>query len=365
VGHLLRNPELAQTLRRVARDGADAFYRGEIAHDIVAAVAGHANAGDLTESDLAGYHAKVRRPVCGTYRVYRVCSMPPPSSGGIAVLQILGLLERFDMAALAPQSALAVHFFTEAGRLAFADRNRYIADPDYVGVPAQLTDPAYLHRRSLLIRNDASLGRAQPGDPEPSRKAAQRADDMAPELPSTSHLSVVDRYGNALSMTTTIENGFGSRIMTHGVLLNNELTDFSFLPSANGIPVANRVEGGKRPRSSMAPVIVYDQKGRVLLVVGSVGGPFIINHVVKTLIGVLDWGLDPQAAIDLPNMGSLNGPTLLERDTALAPLQPRLEALGHEVRMLELNSGVQAILRTNDGWVGGADPRREGTALGD
>jgi len=277
------------------------------------------------------------------------------------------------MKALGAESLLSVHLFSEAGRLAYADRNQYLADPDFVRPPPGLLDPAYLRERSALIRLDSSMGHAAPGVPvvaEPARKRAGAWRSLgaaaALEFPSTSHLCIVDRYGNALSMTTTIEDAFGSRLMTRsGFLLNNELTDFAFLPEEGGKPVANRLEAGKRPRSSMAPTIVYDARGKVIMVVGSPGGSAIINYVAKTLIGVLDWGLDPQAAIDLPNVGSRNGATELEEDTPAVALEPGLEALGHDIRVMEHTSGLQAIVRTRSGWIGGADPRREGTAEGD
>jgi gamma-glutamyltranspeptidase / glutathione hydrolase len=274
------------------------------------------------------------------------------------------------MKALGPESLMSVHLFSEAGRLAYADRVS-IGDPDFVRTPHGLTDPSYLHERSALIRMDATLGRASPGVPAPAsghRKAALASfgTDDALEFPSTSHVSIVDRYGNALAMTTTVENSFGSRLMTRGgFMLNNELTDFSFVPVDNGKPVANRLEAGKRPRSAMAPTIVYDAKGQVYAVAGSPGGPAIINYVAKTLIGILDWGLDPQAAIDLPNVGSRNGPTELEKDTPAEALEPKLKALGHDTRVIEQTSGAAAIVRTRTGWIGGADPRREGTVAGD
>jgi gamma-glutamyltranspeptidase/glutathione hydrolase len=239
--------------------------------------------------------------------------------------------------------------------------------------PAGLTDPAYLRERAALIKLDASMGRAKAGVPAVAQPAQKKAAALrnfgagaALEFPSTSHISIVDKYGNALAMTTTIEDMFGSRLMTRsGFLLNNELTDFSFAPVDEGKPVANRVEAGKRPRSSMAPTIVYDGKGKVYMVAGSPGGSAIVNYVAKTIIGALDWGLDPQAAIDLPNVGSRNGPTELEKDTPVAAMESKLKALGHETRVMEHTSGLQAIVRTRSGWIGGADPRREGTAAGD
>jgi len=291
--------------------------------------------------------------------------MPPPSSGGITVLQMLGILESFDLRALGSGSTLAWHLFGEAGRLAYADRAVYVGDPEFVAVPPGLLDPAYLRERAALIRLGASLGSAAAGVPPARRKAAAAGAGAALEFPSTSHLSIADRYGNAVAMTTSIQTTFGAAIMVRGFILNNELTDFSFAPVVDGKPVANRVEAGKRPRSSMAPTVVYDASGRLFMIVGSPGGSAIINYVAKTLVGVLDWGLDPQAAIDLPNIGSRNGPTELERDTSAVALQPKLEALGEETRVIDENSGLQAIVRTRQGWIGGADPRREGVAAGD
>ncbi len=281
---------------------------------------------------------------------------------------MLGMLEPYDLEAMGPATLWSVHFISEAGRLAYADRGVYMADPDFYAPPVGLVDRGYLAERSKLIRTDASLGRAKPGLP-PGGPALQRVadgEDAALEFPSTSHLCVVDAEGNAVAMTTTIEDGFGSRLMTEsGFLLNNELTDFSFVAFENGKPVANRIEAGKRPRSSMAPTIVYDRSGRVYLVAGSPGGSAIINYVAKALVAVLDWRLDPQAAISLPNFGSRNGPTELETDTSVAALARKLEAMGHATRVIEQTSGLQAIVRTKSGWIGGADPRREGSVRGD
>ncbi len=319
----------------------------------------------MTLADLAGYRAVVRDAVCDTYRRHRVCGVPLPSSGGITVLQMVKRLEPFDLAAMGPASFWSVHFFSEAGRLAFADRGVYEADPAFSTPPAGLLDPDYLRARSQLIRADSSIGRARPGEPPGIAAKAAAGRNAALEFPSTSHISIVDRYGNAVAMTTTIEDAFGSRLMTRGgFLLNNELTDFSFVPVDDGKVVANRVEGGKRPLSSMAPTIVYDEAGRVAIVVGSPGGSAIINYVAKALVGIIDWGLDPQAAIALPNFGSRNGPTELERDTSVAHLAPKLQALGAPVRVMDFTSGTQAIVRTRSGWIGGADPRREGTVMG-
>ena len=368
-GALLRNPAYVQTLRRLASEGAKAFYDGPIADDIVRTVhRSPRHPGDLTRADLAHYQARVRTPVCDGYRGYRVCGMPLPSSGGITVLQTLKMLEPYDIAAMGAASFWSVHFASEAERLAFADRDAYLADPDFVPPPEGLLDDGYLHARSLLISTRGSLGVAAPGDPG-RRLAVATAGSwgigVTADFPSTSQISIVDADGNALSMTTTIEYGFGSRLMTEGgFLLNNELTDFSFVPVDNGKPVANRVEPGKRPRSSMAPTIVYDESGAVAIVTGSPGSSAIIDYVVKTLLAIIDWRLDPQAAAALPNFGSRNGPTELEKDTPVASLAPKLAALGHDVRVIEETSGVQTIVRTRGGMVGGADPRREGTVLG-
>jgi gamma-glutamyltranspeptidase/glutathione hydrolase len=368
-GERLRNPAYARTLRALAAQGAKAFYSGPLAEDIVRTVTQARNPGDMTRDDLARYEVKVREPVCGGYRGYRVCGMPLPSSGGTTVLQVLAMLEPYDIASMGAASFWSVHFASEAQRLAYADRSVYMADPDFFRPPAGLLDRDYLRARSRLIGVDRSLGVAAPGDPaHRTARAGALAwgRDAAAEFPSTSHVAIVDREGNAVSMTTTIEDGFGSRLMTEGgFLLNNELTDFSFAPTEAGKPVANRVEGGKRPRSSMSPTIVYDRAGRVAIVAGSPGGSAIINYVVKTLLGIIDWKLDPQAAVALPNFGSRNGPTELEKDTAVAALEPKLRALGHATRVLPQTSGLQAIVRTRGGFVGGADPRREGVVLGD
>ncbi|MGB8338193.1 MAG: gamma-glutamyltransferase [Burkholderiales bacterium] len=358
------NHILGDTLEQIARTGADAFYSGDIARDIVQAANKHAqNPGVLSLDDMRKYRAKVRAPVCGNYHAYKICSIPPPSSGGIALLQILAILEKFDLAKLRPNSSGAVHLISEAGRLAFADRARYVADDDFVDVPlAGLLDPAYLSQRAALIEPEKSLGVAQPGEPE--AKKISQADDNALEFNSTSHISIIDAAGNAVSMTTTIENAFGSRQMVRGFLLNNQMTDFSFSPQVNGLPVANRVAPGKRPRSNMTPVLIFDAKNDLVGVVGSPGGSTIINYVAKTVIGILDWKLNMQQAIDLPNFGSRNGPTELEQGTDIENISAALKAMGHEVKLMEMNSGLHGILRTKNGWQGGADLRREGVAKG-
>ena len=343
VGERVVNPQYAATLKALASHGASAMYEGEIAADMVRAVRSHAKPGDLTSADVAAYRAVEREPVCAPYRVWRVCSMGPPSSGGVGVLQILGMLERTRFGAAPAQSATALHYFSEAGRLAYADRARYLGDPAFAPVPVErLLSRGYLAKRAQLI-GERSMRRAMPGDLEAG----------------TSHFSIVEANGDAVAMTTTIESGFGSRIMVRGFLLNNELTDFDLTPGG-----PNQVGPGKRPRSSMAPTMVFDGAGRLELIVGSPGGSQIINYVAKALVGVLDWKLDIQQAIDLPNFGSRNGPTQIERGSRYEALAPQLAERGHELRVMEMESGLHGIERVPGGWRGGADPRREGVALG-
>lgn len=364
-GARLRNPEFATTLRLIGEHRSDVFYHGPIAADIVAAVRSTPdNPGILSVADFADYQVKRRDPVCINYRGHRVCGMGPPSSGALTVGQILGILNHFDLPGLG-YGADAVHLFAEAGRLAYADRGRYMADGDFVRMPlAGLLDPGYLMLRAQPIRLDAVLPEALPGNP-PWTAPIRYAADNREERPGTSHFSIVDRAGNALSITTTIETGFGSRLMTGGFLLNNELTDFSFEPERNGRPVANRVEGGKRPRSSMAPTIVFDAAGDPLLLIGSPGGSRIINYVARVLIAVLDWGMGIQQAIDQGHFGSRGGPVDLEQNTDAVTLQAALESRGHQVNVRDLNSGLHGIAFTPSGLEGGADPRREGVVMGD
>ncbi len=363
VGHMLKNPEFAKVLHRIARQGADAFYTGGIARDIVDAVRTHDTPGDLTLADMAGYQARQRQALCGAYRSYRVCGMPPPSSGVLGILQMLGILEQFPMSSYGPVSVQAVHYFSEAGRLAYADRDYYVADPDFIDVPVKaLIDPAYLKARAALIEADRSMGVAPPGDPV--SRLASLGRDNALEIPSTSHIVAVDAQGNVLSMTTTIESAFGSKIFVRGFLLNNQLTDFSLNPmDPDGRLVANRVEPGKRPRSTMAPVIVF-REGKPYMAAGSPGGSAIMNYVAQALVGVMDWKLDIQQAISLPHYGSRNRQTELELGTSLEGLARPLRAMGHEVNLVEFPSGLQGIVIDEHGLSGGADPRREGMALG-
>jgi gamma-glutamyltranspeptidase/glutathione hydrolase len=364
-GEILKNPELAATLRAIALHGSKAFYYGPVAQAIVAAVQ-HApvNPGGMQLSDLAAYRAKERAPVCGTYRVYRLCSMGPPSSGGISVLQILGMLERFPSSDLQPNSLSEVHLFSQASRLAFADRAKYIGDADAVSVPvAGLLDRAYLHQRAELIDPAHDMGMAQAGDPP--MKHADYAPQRSKQLPGTSHMSIVDRNGEVVSMTTTVEFVFGSEMMAKGFFLNNQLTDFSFDSVRNGKPVANAPAPGKRPMSAMAPTIVFDSQGHFKFALGSPGGPAIIPFVAETLVAMIDGNLDPQDAAALPHHINLNGPTMLESDTSIDALAPALTAMGHTVREVPLDSGLHIIEKVKGGYIGGADPRRDGDFEGD
>ncbi len=361
-GDILVNKKLAKVFKSIAKEGIEVFYRGWIAEKIVEKVQNAAIApGLLTLKDMADYQVKERKPVCGGYRQYNVCGMAPPSSGGIAVIQILAQLQRFELAKYQPNDAQAMHLYTQSARLAFADRNRYVADADFVDVPtAGLLAPNYLAKRSSLIAPDKDMGKAVSGTPE---GALALADDSAIERPSTSHFSIIDEQGNAVSMTSSIENGFGSALMVEGFILNNQLTDFSLAPKQNGQWVANRVQPNKRPRSSMAPMMVFNKDNTLKLLVGSPGGSRIINYVAQTIIGVLDWQLDPQQAANLPHVTNRNHITTLERGTPAELLKPALEAKGHKVQLRDLNSGVHAIEVTKNGLVGGADPRREGVVL--
>lgn len=364
-GSTLTNDAYADTLRAMAAGGADAFYTGAVARGIVDTVQNApGNPGYLTMEDLASYQVVERPAVCASYRAYDVCGMGPPSSGALTVGQILGMLDGFDLGAMGPDSADAWRLIGDASRLAFADRGRYMADSDFVPMPTKgLVSPAYLAERAELLRGDAALSEVSAGNP-PWDHAMLWAEDASIELPSTSHISIVDADGNALSMTTTIENGFGSRLMAPGgFLLNNELTDFSFRSHRNGVPIANRVEPGKRPRSSMSPTIVM-QDGAPALVIGSPGGSRIIGYVAKTIIAHLDWGLPLQDALALPHLVNRFGTYDVEAGTSAEEMTAALEQMGYKVNARGLTSGLHAIA-VGDGLTGAADPRREGIALGD
>lgn len=360
-GSTLMNPAYAETLRLFAEQGAEPFYTGEIAEDVVAALNTNINPGILTMEDFAAYEVIKRDPVCMDYRGYEVCGMGPPSSGAYTVGQILGMLEPFDIAAMEDGVEFA-HLFAEASNLAFADRGLYLADSDFVDIPEGYLDDAYLAERSALIDPETFMGAAEPGTPPGSDQAL--APDSERPRHGTSHFVIVDSEGNAISATTTIESGFGSRVMARGFLLNNELTDFSFAPEADGMPVANRVEPGKRPRSSMAPTIVLENDEPVLLT-GSPGGSAIIGYTARSIVSILDWGMDPQEAIDLPHIINRNGGTRIEEGEGAEELAEGLTALGHEVTIANLNSGLHVIEITEDGLVGAADKRREGLVMGE
>ena len=362
-GDTLKNPKFAKALRSIAKDGVEVFYQGWLAKKIVEKVQ-HAqiSPGLLSLDDMKYYQVVERAAVCGPYHQYKVCGMAPPSSGGITVIQILAQLQSFQLGQYPPNSLPAVHLLTQSARLAFADRNKYIADSDFVSVPVKgLLAADYLAKRAALIDEKRDMGQAVAGNP---KNSLELANDNAIERPSTTHLVVVDKQGNAVSMTSSIENGFGSALMVQGFILNNQLTDFSLAPKRDGKWVANRVQPLKRPRSSMAPMMVFNADNSLRLIVGAPGGSRIINYVAQTIIGVLDWQLNVQQAINLPKVTNRNYVTTLERNTDITKLKPALEALGHQVQLSELNSGLHAIELTPNGLVGGADPRREGLALG-
>ncbi len=362
-GVTLRNADYADTLRLIAAHGAEGFYTGEIAADIVDVVqSAPGNPGVLSEVDLAIYQVKERAPVCAQYRGHDVCGMGPPSSGALTVGQILGMLNTHDLAALGPDSPDAWRLIGDASRLAFADRGRYMADSDFVPMPtAGLVAPSYLGERAELLRGDTALSEVAPGTPSWDH-ARLWADDDSIELPSTSHITIVDAAGNVASMTTTIENAFGARLMVRGFLLNNELTDFSFRTHRDGVPIANRIEPGKRPRSSMAPTIVM-KDGAPVLAIGSPGGSRIIGYVAKSIIAWADWGMDVQQAVSLGHAVNRFGVFDLEEGSAMASLDAPLTEMGFDVNIRGLNSGLHAI-EIGDTLKGGADPRREGIALG-
>lgn len=360
VGTVLRNPELAATLQQIAAHGPDWFYHGPNAQALVATARGsQRNPAVIQTGDLASYDAKERPAVCARYRVYRICGMGPPSSGATTVYAILKQLERFDLGALGPRSPIAWHLIADSMRLAYADRDAYIGDPDFVRVPVPgLTDARYLAARSALISPDHAIPDAQPGAPP---GAARRTHAPSSEVPATTHFVVVDAAGNVASYTSTIEGVWGSGLTTGGYFLNNELTDFSFAPEQDGAPVANRVEPGKRPMSSMSPTIVYGPDGRVRIAIGAAGGPTIIAQVAKALIGVLDWHLSAQDAIALPQIMGWGNRVTIERGTWLETMVPQLRAMGHQIVLVGSGYKANAIERVNGRWVGAADPRSEGT----
>ena len=360
---LKKNSLLARTLTTIANEGADSFYKGELATKMASAAQfSTINPGVLSAEDFADYRAIKRSAVCGPYKTYQVCGMPPPSSGGVNVLQILRMLEPFELARYPANDPDALHLFTQASRLAFADRDMYIADSDFSHLPfGALISQSYLSDRAKQINLEKDMGRAGAGQPFPT---FDFADDNAYELPNTSHFSIVDQEGNAISMTTSIEFAFGSGVFVEGFLLNNQMTDFSLVPYRHNRPVLNRIEPRKRPRSAMSPTMVFDKSGNLSLVLGSPGGSRIIDYVAQTLIGVLDWNLDIQQAINLPHITNRNDYTALEKDTAAERLAPQLKAKGHEIKIIDLNSGLHGIQIQNGVLIGGADPRREGVAVG-
>ncbi len=360
-GDTIINPKLAETFERLAELGPDAFYSGQTATEIVNAVrTTPVNAGDLTQEDLTAYAAQERPAVCMPYREYKICGMGPPSSGATTVLQILGMLDHFDLGALGSGNPQSWHLIGEAMRLAYADRQAYLGDPSFVHVPVEgLLNKDYLTTRAALIKPDSSLGTYEAGTPP---DAEPRTPAPSSEVAGTSHFVAVDKDGNVVSMTSTIEGAFGSQLMASGFFLNNELTDFTFAPERNGEPVANSVQGGKRPLSSMSPTIVFDGQGRPVLALGSAGGKRIIMHVAKTLIGFIDWGYPIDEAIALPNIFYGGDGLIVEQGTPLETLAPQIESFGTPVVVGELPSKVNAALWTEGGWKGAADPRSEGTA---
>ncbi|PKH02046.1 gamma-glutamyltransferase [Psychromonas sp. MB-3u-54] len=363
-GSLLKNKKYAETLSVIAQKGEKAFYQGQIAEDIVNKVNGITdNPGVLALEDFSTYKIIERQAVCAPYHQYSVCGMGPPSSGALTIGQILGISSHFDLKKLGADSPEAWQIIGDASRLAFADRGRYMADSDFVPMPEGLLNADYLAERAKLIQPGKALSEVSPGSP-PWKNAIARADDQSIEFPSTTHIVITDREGNTLSMTSTVENGFGSRVMSNGFILNNELTDFSFSSYKDGYPIANRVEPGKRPRSSMSPSIIMEE-GKPYMALGSPGGSRIIGYVASTIIAHLDWGMGIQQAIDLPHLVNRFGTYDLEQGTKAIRFKKALEMMGYKVNIRDLNSGLHAILLKDGKLIGGADPRREGIALGD
>ena len=363
-GELLKNPQFADTLSTIQRDRGESFYRGQIAREIVDAVQGSPiNPGVLELADLAAYRTIERNPVCSQYREHRVCGMGPPSSGGVTVAQILGILEFFNLKLLGPDHPLTWHLFVEASKLAFADRNLFLADSDFINVPVDaLLAKEYLRDRATLIDLNSAL--EVPVAAGAPVETTGRVPDSRDGLPGTSHVSIVDRYGNAVSLTTTIESGFGSGLFTSGFLLNNELTDFSFIPQKNGQTVANRMEPRKRPRSSMAPTMIYGPDGTLKYVLGSPGGSRIISYVAQTIIALIDFDMSPQDAVNQGRISSRNGSIDIEKETEMMAFESNLASRGNKVKARDLNSGIHVIKVLPSQLIGGADPRREGIALG-
>ena len=361
-GTLLINREYGNLMRRLAEHGSDIFYSGPTASSIVATIrVGNENPGLITLADLANYAIKERPAICTKFRSYDVCGMGPPSSGAIGVGQILGMINAYPVGKMSDPQTLRL--IGDATRLAFADRGRYLADADFVYVPStELVDAQYLRSRASLLNKNIAIPKVAAGEPIASL-SQRRAPDLSIEQQSTTHVSIVDTYGNVLSLTSSIENAFGSRLMTNGFLLNNQLTDFSFKSSSNGVPVANRVEGGKRPRSSMAPTIVL-QDGKPVLVIGSPGGSRIISYVANTIVAILDWGLDVQKAVSQPHAVNRFGTYEIEKATRLIEIKNSLKELGYDVTERSLNSGLNVIMIQNGSLFGGSDPRREGIAIG-
>ncbi len=363
VGDTIRNPELAKLLRKIADDGPDAFYSGANADTIVATTTGSkVKPSDMTLADLKAYEAKMRSPVCGLYRTYKICGMGPPSSGATTVLGILGMLERFDLKKMGKDSPTAWHLIGEAMELAYADREKYLGDPDFVSVPvAGLIDRAYLRQRSKLISLTRTLPSYEAGTPP---GAQPRTAAIQAEVPGTTHFVAIDGAGNIVSMTSTVEGPFGSQLVANGFVLNNELTDFTLAPEKDGKPVANRVEGGKRPLSSMSPTIVYDAKtNKPVFVVGAAGGKTIIMQVAKAIIARLDWGMEPRDALGLGLIYFNQDGIILEQGTALEKFKAPLEKMGTKVTIAKLGLKANAAAWENGKWVGAADPRSVGVAL--
>lgn len=362
IGTILTNTKYAKTLKRIAKFGPEEFYSGKTANLIINAVNNSPfSPGLITLEDLANYTAVWRDPICGLYREYKVCSMPPPTSGGITMLMMLKMLERFDIESEHPNSPNFIHLFSEAGSLAYADRDYYIADPDFVDIPVNgMLNEDYILGRSKLIKKETSLRDRKPGKPKGYTKFSKNVDISRP---STSHLVIVDNFGNSISLTSTIEGPFGSHLMAGGFMLNNELTDFSLIPKKNGLFVANRVEANKRPRSSMTPTIIFNPEGEIYALTGSPGGNSIIGYVTKSVMAMIDWDLSPQDTVSLPHFMRKGENTELERGTDIVRYKQFLEKKGHKVVVIPKVSGLQIVKKKNKGFIGGTDPRGEGLVI--